>query len=168
MDTFEFDLIFSNAALHWVKDHKKLLKNTYRALNPHGKILWNFGGAGNTSNFIDVIQKKISEDTYAKYFENFEWPWFMPSKEQYTELISTIGFADYTVKEVNRDRYFSNASEMVQWIDQASIVPFIKNIPEKQNETFRQEIIEEMLKRTRQPNGACFETFRRINIYARK
>lgn len=164
----EFDLIFSNAALHWVKDHKKLLKNTYRALKPHGKILWNFGGAGNTSNFIDVIQKKISEDTYAKYFENFEWPWFMPSREQYTELISTIGFADYTVKEMNRDRYFSNASEMIQWIDQPTIVPFIKNIPEKQKETFRQEIIEEMLKRTQQPNGACFETFRRMNIYAKK
>lgn len=28
----EFDVIFSNAALHWVKDHDKLLKNTYTAL----------------------------------------------------------------------------------------------------------------------------------------
>lgn len=27
----EFDLIFSNAALHWIKDHKRLLKNAYKA-----------------------------------------------------------------------------------------------------------------------------------------
>lgn len=164
----EFDLIFSNAALHWVKDHKRLLKNAYKALKTNGEILWDFGGFGNCSNFIDVIQKKISEDNYAKYFENFEWPWFMPSKEQYTELVSTVGFSTFTINEVNRDRYFSNASEMIQWIDQPSIVPFIKYIPDEFKETFRQEVIEEMLKRTQQPDGTCFETFRRINIYARK
>ncbi len=164
----EFDLIFSNAALHWVEDHKRLLKNAYRALKAHGEILWDFGGFGNCSNFIDVIQKKISEDNYARYFKNFEWPWFMPSKEQYTELISTIGFSTYAIKEVNRDRYFSNDSEMIQWIDQPCIVPFIKYIPDELKETFRQEVIEEMVKRTQQSDGTCFETFLRIKIYARK
>ena len=46
----EFDVIFSNAALHWIKDHKKLLANTYNALKIHGIILWDFGGAGNCAN----------------------------------------------------------------------------------------------------------------------
>ncbi len=36
----EFDFIFSNAALHWVKDHKQLLKNIYRALKTHGIIVF--------------------------------------------------------------------------------------------------------------------------------
>lgn len=57
---------------------------------------------------------------------------------------------------------------MIKWIDQPSIVPFIKYIPDELKETFRQEIIEEMLKRTQQPNGAYFETFRRIRVYAQK
>lgn len=164
----EFDFIFSNAALHWIKDHERLLKNIYKALKAHGKILWDFGGAGNCSNFLDVMRRKIQEDTYAEYFADFEWPWFMPSKPQYAELISTIGFSAYTIKEVNRDRNFSNASEIIQWIDQPSIVPFIKYIPPELKETFRQETIEEMLKRTRQPDGTYFETFRRIKVYARK
>lgn len=34
----EFDVIFSNAALHWVKDHEKLLKNAYTALQPKRRI----------------------------------------------------------------------------------------------------------------------------------
>lgn len=164
----EFDLIYSNAALHWVKDHKRLLANAYKALKAHGKILWDFGGLGNCSNFIDVLQQKISGSNYAKYFENIEWPWFMPSKGQYTELISTTGFSTYTIKEVNRDNYFPNSSEMIKWIDQPCIVPFIKYIPDELKETFRQEIIKEMLKRTQQPNGAYFETFRRIRVYAQK
>ncbi len=31
----EFDLIFSNAALHWVKDHRQLLKNAHKALKTY-------------------------------------------------------------------------------------------------------------------------------------
>lgn len=164
----EFDLIFSNAALHWVKDHKRLLKNSYKALKACGKILWDFGGSGNCANFIDVIQKKISEHNYAQYFKAYEWPWFMPSKKQYMDLISAIGFSSYIIKERNKDRYFSNASEMIRWIDQPCLVPFLKQIPQELKETFRQEVIKEMLKRTQQPDGTYFESFRRIRICAQK
>lgn len=55
-----------------------------------------------------------------------------------------------------------------KWIVQPSIVPFIKYIPDELKETFRQKIIEEMLKRTQQLNGAYLETFRRISVYAKK
>ena len=32
----EFDLVFSNSALHWIKDHGPLLKGIRRALKPNG------------------------------------------------------------------------------------------------------------------------------------
>ena len=35
----EFDVVFSNAALHWVLDHEKVLKNIYNALKPNG-FMW--------------------------------------------------------------------------------------------------------------------------------
>ncbi|PKP59652.1 MAG: methyltransferase type 11, partial [Candidatus Altiarchaeales archaeon HGW-Altiarchaeales-1] len=51
----EFDLIFSNATLHWVKDHKKLLANCHTALKSGGIIRFNFAGDGNCSNFFAVV-----------------------------------------------------------------------------------------------------------------
>lgn len=92
----------------------------------------------------------------------------MPSKLQYMELISTVGFSSYTVEEVNRDRFFSGPGELIQWIDQPSIVPFIKYIPQELREAFRQEVIEETIEKTGQPDGTCFETFRRLKIHAKK
>lgn len=166
--TKKFDIIFSNATLHWIKDHKKLLQNSFRALKTDGVILWDFAATGNCANFFEVIRNKISEEKYVLYFKDFEWPWFMPSKSQYEELISDIGFSDTLILEVNRDRYFSSSAEMIKWIDQPSIVPFIKQLPDKMKGIFRQEVIEEMLKRTQQENGTCFETFRRIQLYAVK
>lgn len=164
----EFNIIFSNAALHWVKDHNRLLKNSYAALKTDGIILWDFGSNGNCSNFLEVIQKKIAEDRYRDFFENFEMPWFMPSKSQYEKLIANIGYSHFTVTEVNRDRYFAASDEMIKWIDQPCIVPFIECIPAALKSTFRKEVIEEMLEKTQQPDGTYFETFRRLQIYAGK
>ncbi|MDE7427816.1 MAG: methyltransferase type 11, partial [Lachnospiraceae bacterium] len=58
--------------------------------------------------------------------------------------------------------------DIIKWIDQPSIVPFIECIPDTLKSTFRKEVIEEMLDRALQPDGTCFETFRRLQVYAQK
>lgn len=164
----KFDIIFSNAALHWVKDHKRLLKNAFNALKTGGIILWDFAGNGNCSNFFDVIREKIQSDKYKKYFNHFEWPWYMPTKNDYTQIVADSGFSKYSIVEVNRDRFFSGADEMIKWIDQPSIVPFINIVPDKVKIEFRDDVVRAMLERTLQPDGTCFETFRRIHVKANK
>lgn len=164
----EFDVIFSNATLHWIKDHNKLLKNAYAALKQCGVILWDFAGDGNCSNFFEVARQKMNDAKYKEFFLDFEWPWFMPSKSDYEKLVEPIGFSKVVITEENKDRYFLNADEMIRWIDQPSLVPFIKCIPAEMKDTFRKEVIEIMLQRTQQPDGTCFETFRRIHVNAMK
>lgn len=164
----EFDLIFSNAALHWVKDHNRLLQNACAALKAGGILLWDFGSAGNCSNFLSVIQETISREKYAEFFRDFDMPWFMPSKTYYEDLIFPVGYSDFTVTAVNRDRFFPNSREMINWIDQPCIVPFIECIPDNLKSAFRNDVIEEMLGRTLQSDGTCFETFRRLQVWARK
>lgn len=160
----EFDVIFSNAALHWVKDHNKLLKNTYTALKHGGIVAWNFAGDGNCKTFYEVMRKKIKYDRYKEYFAAFEWPWFMPSKSEYKALTENMGFSEVTISEENADRYFDNADEMIRWIDQPSLVPFMQCVPDEVKKEFRDEVVEEMLSEALQPDGTCFETFRRINV----
>jgi len=57
---------------------------------------------------------------------------------------------------------------MIKWIDQPSIVPFLKEIPEESKEGFRNEVVQRMVEKTLQADGTCFETFRRINVLARR
>ena len=59
-----FDVIFSNAALHWIKDHKKLLANSYSTLRDNGILLWDFAGNGNCSNYFAVVREKIESEKY--------------------------------------------------------------------------------------------------------
>ena len=164
----EFNVFFSNATLHWIRDHKKLLYNSFMALKEGGMLLWDFAGDGNCSNFYEVVQEKIQDENYKPYFNNFEWPWYMPVKTDYEKIIAIFGFSRYNITEVNRDRYFTSPDEMIKWIDQPSIVPFINVIPNELKAIFREKIIKLMLERTLQSDGTCFETFRRIHVKAIK
>jgi trans-aconitate methyltransferase len=161
-----FDVIFSNAALHWLKDHRRL----YRALKPllreHGRLRFNFAGDGNCANFISVVREAMALDRFVGSFADFEWPWYMPSVEEYSELVGDSALRHPRVWEENADRFFPDVDAMVGWLDQPSLVPFLAQIPDGLAESFREFVVGRMIDITRQPDGTCFETFRRINVSA--
>lgn len=164
----EFDLIFSNAALHWVKNHERLLRSCYIALKPGGVMRFNFAGDGNCANFYDVVRQVMDNPTYSEHFENFAWPWFMPRLSEYEEMVKHHKFRESRVWAEKADRNFTTIDDMVKWIDQPSIVPFLKYLPQEKKQGFRDEVVRRMVDKTSQPDGTCFETFRRINVLARK
>ena len=163
----QFDLVFSNAALHWVKNHERLLNSCKIALKPGGVVRFNFAGDGNCSNFYEVIRHVMNHPAYIEHFENFEWPWYMPSLSEYEDIVKQHNFSETSVWEENADRNFNTKDDMVKWIDQPSIVPFLKFLPEEKKAWFRNEVICGMVNKTIQPDGTYFEAFRRINVFAR-
>lgn len=164
----EFDLAFSNATLHWIKDHQTLMSNVYRSLKMNGIVRFNFAAEGNCSHFNRVVQQVMAQGRYARYFSSFEWPWYMPTVEEYEALLKKTPFRECSVWGENADRYFPNVEAMVRWIDQPSLVPFLKKMDEADRRGFRDAVVSEMVALARQDDGTCFETFRRINVLARK
>jgi trans-aconitate methyltransferase len=139
----EFDLIFSNATLHWIKDHSRLMDNCKRALKKGGLIRFNFAAHGNCIHFFKIIRETMA-------------------------LNEKCCFSELLVWGENADRYFPDAESMAGWIDQPSLVPFLKYVPQNVKEGFRDRVVSKMLESTGQENGTFFETFRRINVYAVK
>ena len=164
----EFDLIFSNATLHWVKDHDSLLGKCRKALRKNGMIRFSLAGKGNSGTFCDVTREVISRSIYKGFFAEFEWPWYMPELAEYEELVRRHEFKDLVVWEEKTDRYFGTQDEMVRWIDQPVIIPFVRVVPEAQKSEFRDTVVEGMIRETVQPDGRFFEMFNRINVFAIK
>lgn len=164
----QFDFIFSNATLHWIKNHNQLWTKIHKLLNPNGFVRFNFAADGNSSHFIKVIKETIVFEEYKKYFSGFQWPWYMPSVDEYENILKDFTFSELNVWEENADRFFPDKEAVIWWIDQPQIVPFLENIPEDKKGLFREIVIEQMIKETLQENGRCFETFRRINVLAKK
>ncbi len=164
---YEFDIIFSNATLHWIKDHDLLLRNVNNSLKKDGIIRFNFAGDGNCFNFIKVIKEVINLKEYKIYFTDFNWPWYMPDIDEYKKLLYNSKFSNFKVWEENKDRFFTDSEEMIKWIEQPSIVPFLERIDNKYKIKFKKIVIDKMIKLIEQDDGRCFETFRRINVYAK-
>lgn len=164
----EFDIVFSNATLHWILDHRGLLTRVHRALKAGGILRFNFAGDGNCSHFFKVVREAITRDEFARCFESFEWPWYMPAVEEYRAVLDESSFEDGDVWSENADRFFKNVEELVGWVDQPSLVPFLVYLDGEVKTEFRDEVVRRMIDATIQPDGRCFETFRRVNVLGRK
>jgi trans-aconitate 2-methyltransferase len=164
----EFDLVFSNATLHWVKEHGKLLKNVYKTLKDRGTARFQFAGDGNCSNLIRILRETMAAKEYASYFSSFDWPWFMPGVDEYKALLDEVAFVEKKVWSENADKHFESAEAITKWIDQPSLVPFLGCIAGEDRQRFRDTVVEQMIEETIKNDGTYFETFRRINVLVRK
>ena len=53
----QFDVIFSNAVFHWIKDHETLLDNINKVLKPKGLLVCEFGASGNVATIENAFIK---------------------------------------------------------------------------------------------------------------
>jgi trans-aconitate 2-methyltransferase len=87
----EFDLVVSFACLHWVLDHKPVLEGIMRSLKSNGRLFIQFGGRGNAGDVLEVVNEKISEDRWARYFEDFTLPYGFFGPEEYESWLDHVG-----------------------------------------------------------------------------
>jgi trans-aconitate 2-methyltransferase len=164
----EFDLVFSNATIHYVKDHERLLTRCAAALTQNGIIRFGFAAKGNTGTLSGVIREVMNRSPYRDSFTSFEWPWYMPTADEYEVLVRRIGFNDAQIWSEDVERYFGSQEEMTRWIDQPVIIPFIRAIPEPLKQSFRNEVVDGMVLAAKQTDGRFRETMNRMNVFARK
>ncbi|MDO5968277.1 methyltransferase domain-containing protein [Flavivirga aquimarina] len=69
----KFDLIFSNEALHWIKNHGTFVKNIIPLLTNKGTIVFRMVGRGATEDLINVLDEVKSRPQFSKYFTSFEF-----------------------------------------------------------------------------------------------
>lgn len=85
----EFDAVFSNAVLHWVKDAGAAIAGVKRALVPGGRFVGEFGGHGNVARVALGIERALTKRGLA--IADF-WPWYFPSCEDYGARLESAGF----------------------------------------------------------------------------
>lgn len=164
----EFDLVLSNAALHWVTDHRSMLGKVHRCLKPGGRLRFNFAARGNCANFFRVVTEAVALPRFAHWFEGFQWPWYMPDPDEYKELVGEFEFSEIQVWGGNEDTYFPDAAAIAAWVDQPSLVPLLEVVGQEDKKAFRDWVVENLLTASRQPDGRYLEPFKRVNLFAVK
>ena len=85
----EFDGVFSNAALHWVRRAEDAIAGVYAALVPGGRFVGEFGGAGNVAAIREALRVGLAERGIDAAAHD---PWFFPSADEYRAQLEAGGF----------------------------------------------------------------------------
>lgn len=84
----EFDAVFSNAALHWMKNPKSVINGVWQALKPGGRFVAEFGGYGNVATIVHAIETALA----ARHGTAVAGPWYFPRAADYQNLLEERGF----------------------------------------------------------------------------
>jgi len=91
----EFDAVFTNATLHWVKaDPAAPASGAFRALRPGGRFVGEFGGHGCVAAVVVALLAELERRGVT---DAAEWiPWYFPTAQEYRAVLEAAGFhVDY-------------------------------------------------------------------------
>ena len=84
-----FDAVFSNAALHWMRDAEAVVRGVHRALKRGGRFVAEFGGHGNVAAIVTALRAVAFRHGMDA---GMVAPWFYPTPQEYRVLLEKNGF----------------------------------------------------------------------------
>ena len=95
----EFDAVFSNAALHWMRRPDEVIAGVWRALEPGGRFVAELGGAGNAACILEALEAVLPDhgvDPLALI------PWYFPDEQEYRQKLEAHGFVVTAIERFPR------------------------------------------------------------------
>ncbi len=155
----EWDLIFSNAALQWVPDHKKLVPRLISLLRPGGQIAVQV-----PSNHSHITQLLIQDTAGEEPFRSALGGWVRRSSvltiTEYSELLYRNECSGITVFEKVFPHILESAGSVLDWLSGTMLIPYFSRLQPPLKEAFRETYLKKLEKLY--PKGPVFYPFRRI------
>jgi trans-aconitate 2-methyltransferase len=142
----QFDIIFSNATLHWVDDHRAFVARCRRLLKQGGRLIVSCGGTGNADDIIAVMNNLIREPKWAGYFTDFRRSYFFYSPENYRGWLSEAGFHPTRLELAEKDMVHKGSEGLAAWM-RTTWMPYTYCVPENMRQTFIMECVNAYLKK---------------------
>jgi trans-aconitate methyltransferase len=125
----KFDLVFSNAALHWVDDHQAILRGAAAALKSGGRLVVSCGGKGNAHEVFLALRPEMRLKRWRDFFRKMAMPYFLHSPADYEKWLPKFGFKIQTLQLAPKDATYDGAAGFATWL-RATWLPFVQRVPD--------------------------------------
>ena len=129
-----FDAVFSNAALHWVRDQSAMLCQVHRVLRPGGRFVAEMGGHGNIAAIRVALAAVLGQHGFGDRASDTN---YYPTPEAYTRRLATAGFTLKRMALIPRHTPLA-AGGMSGWIR-----TFRRGVLESLPEAIQDRVVEE-------------------------
>ena len=130
-----FDVVFSNAALHWVDDHQAILRGMASVLKSGGRLIVSCGGKGNAQEVFVILRPELRSKHWGKFFRKMPRPYFFYAPEDYEKWLPKFGFKIKVLKLVSKDVTYAGADGFAAWL-RTTWLPYVQRVPENLREEF--------------------------------
>jgi trans-aconitate 2-methyltransferase len=162
--TGEWDLIFSNAALHWSENHNELIPRLYERLLPGGQIAVQVPSNHNHISH-QIYRETATEEPFKSVLHGFQRYAPVLSIDEYARLFFTSGAEKIIVFEKVYAHILEDSEAVVEWISGTALVPYFERLGE-----YKENFVEALRVKMRAalPETPVFYPFRRTLFSARK
>ncbi len=137
----EFDIVFSNAVLHWIKDHCAVLRATHAVLKPGGKMLLQMGGRGNAAAVFAAIREVTARPQWHGYFHRFTPPYYFYGTEDYRQWLPECGFRPVRIELVPKDMLHESVKGILGWL-RTTWFPYTDRLPVATRDVFFADVLD--------------------------
>jgi trans-aconitate 2-methyltransferase len=160
-----YDAIFSNAALHWIKEADQVVRSVARALKVGGRFVAEFGGKGNVLHVHRACETAL--ERLGVSFPRAFFPWYFPSQGEYARLLERQGLAmTYGVLFDRPTELEGGETALRDWLEMFGGA-FLNQVPDGKRETFLQ-LVEELARPDLYREGRWVMDYRRLRLVAQK
>jgi len=136
-----FDVIFSNAALHWVDDHQAFLRGAASVLKPGGRLVVSCGGKGNAHDVFLALRPEMRLKRWREFFRKMEASYFFHRPEEYKKWLPRFGFKTRSIKLAPKDATYTGRDGLAAWL-RTTWLPYTQRVPEDLREEFIDAVVE--------------------------
>jgi trans-aconitate 2-methyltransferase len=155
------DAVFSNAALHWVKEPEQVITRLRAAIKPGGRFVAEFGGRGNVQLIIAVLEA----EAHASGLGDWRPPWYFPGIAEYSSLLEAQGFEVVRASLFERPTQLDGGDGLRRWVEMFAN-DLLRRLPPAECERLLTSL-ENRLRPTLFRSEAWFADYRRLRIEAR-
>ena len=159
-----FDLVFSNAALHFVGGHEALWPRLASFLAPHGQMAIHLPANQGHATHVTALEV-ASEEPFATALGGYVHPTHVLPVELYATLFHRLGFARQTVKLVVYTHLLESRESVVEWVKGSILTEYQSRMAPELYERFLATYRERLLSRLADERPYFF-TFRRVLMHA--
>ncbi len=133
----EFDIVYSNSALQWVKEQEDVIVRSFKALRKNGRIAVQLPAKDFCWAMMENIHSAISALGLESKYKKMESPWRFPLKEEMEGFLKNAGFTKINSFYRDYTLLFENINDVLDWGVSAGLRPFLAPLSEKKQERFK-------------------------------
>jgi trans-aconitate 2-methyltransferase len=161
-----YDLVFSNAALHWAPDHPELLARLTRFVAPGGQLAFQVPDNWNHASHR-AAEEVASEEPFASVLGGSAHPRNVLSPEDYSAILARLGYREQIVRLQVYGQQLDSREGIVKWVEGSLLSEYRRRLSAEFYARFVERYRERLFAMV--PNERpFFFTFRRILARAKR